>query len=114
MKMKRLVGMAFFVVLLVSALPALSAGTLKGTISDKMCGADHKGQDPVACTRSCVKGGSPYVLVESADKILDIENQKDPKIAQELDKYAGKAVTVTGTLSKDGKSVKIASLKAGQ
>ncbi len=108
--MKRFVGIAFFL-LLASALPAFSA-TLKGTISDKMCGADHKGQDPVACTRSCVKGGSPYVLVESKDKILDIENQKEPKIAEELDKFAGKAVTVTGTVSKDGKSVRIASLKA--
>ena len=111
--MKRLVGTAFLM-LLASALPAISAETLKGTISDKMCGADHKGQDPVACTRSCVKGGSPYVLVESKDKILDIENQKEPKIAEELDRFAGKAVTVTGTLSKDGKSMKIASLKAGK
>ena len=111
--MKRIFGTALLM-LLASVLPAFSADTLKGTISDKMCGADHKGQDPVACTRGCVKGGSPYVLVESNDKILDIENQKDPKIAEELNKFAGKAVTVTGTMSKDGKSVKIASVSAGK
>ncbi len=79
----------------------------KGAISDKMCGADHMGQDPVKCTLQCLEHGSPFVLVVSKDKILDIENQKDSKIAAELKKYAGHNVTVTGTLSKDGKSVKI-------
>ncbi len=108
--MKHVVGVALLTLLV--ALPAFSAETLKGTISDKMCSGDHKGQDPVTCTRMCVKGGSPYVLVESKDKVLNIENQKEPKIAEELNKFAGKAVTVTGALSKDGKSVKIASMKA--
>ncbi len=90
------------------------AATFKGSISDKMCGASHHGQDAAACTRSCVKNGSPYVLVTEKDKILDIENQKDAKIAAELDKYAGQTVTVTGTASKDGKSVKVESIKAGK
>ncbi len=98
-------------VLLVTLAGIASAATLKGTISDKMCGASHHGQDPAACTRSCVKNGSPFVLVISTNKILDIENQKEAKIAAELDKYAGQAVTVTGTESKDGKSVKVESIK---
>jgi len=91
-----------------------SAETWKGSVSDKMCGASHHGQDPVACTKSCVKNGSPYVLVVSNDKILDIENQKDAKIAAELDKYAGQTVSVTGTASKDGKSIKVTGIKAGK
>lgn len=88
-----------------------AVGTWKGAISDKMCGADHHGQDPAACTRSCVKGGSPYVFVISKDKILDIENQKDAKIAELLYKYAGQNVVVSGTENQDGKSVKIESIK---
>ncbi len=85
---------------------------LKGSLSDKMCGGDHKGQDPVKCTLSCVDNGSPFVLVVSKDKILDVENQKDPKINEELRKFAGRNVTVTGTVSKDGKSVKIEKITA--
>jgi len=88
-----------------------AAETLKGSVSDKMCGADHKGQDPVSCTLACVKHGSPFVFVVSKDRILDIQNQKDAKINAELTKYAGKEVTVTGTTSKDGKSVTIESVK---
>ncbi len=84
-----------------------SGADFKGSISDKMCGADHMGQEPVKCTLECVAHGSPYVLVISKDKILEIENQKDAKIAAELKKYAGKSVTVSGTASKDGKSLKI-------
>jgi hypothetical protein len=103
--MKRILGLlivAFFGL----TLTAFGAD-LKGAISDKMCGADHMGQDPVKCTLECVAHGSPFVLVVSKDRILDIENQKDAGIAAELKKFAGKNVTVTGTVSKDGKSVRI-------
>ncbi len=109
--MKRFLAL-LALMLLASSL--FAAETLKGTVSDKMCGADHQGHDAVKCVRQCVKGGSAYVFVVSKDKILDIENQKDPKIAAELDKFAGAHVTATGTTSKDGKSVKIASLKAAK
>jgi hypothetical protein len=108
--MKRVLSLCILV-LLASSLCVFAADTWKGSISDKMCGADHKGKDPVACTKGCVKGGSPYVFVAGKDMVLDIENQKDAKVAAELDKYAGMAVTVTGAMSKDGKSVKIASIK---
>ena len=103
--MKRIASL-LFVTILVCAVFAAGA-EFKGAVSDKMCGADHMGQDPVKCTLECIGHGSPYVLVVSKDKILDIENQKDTKVAAELKKYAGRNVTVTGTLSKDGKSVKV-------
>jgi hypothetical protein len=94
------------------ALTASAAETLKGSISDKMCGADHKGEDAVKCTLGCVQHGSPFVFVVSKDKVLDIQNQKDAKINADLTKYAGKDVTVTGTLSKDGKAVTIDTIQA--
>ncbi len=99
------------VLALACAVAASAAETWKGSISDKMCGADHKGQDPVTCTLDCVKHGSPFIFVVSKDKILDIQNQKDAKINAELTKYAGKNVTVTGTMSQDGKAVTIESIK---
>ena len=106
----------FFVVLTFLAMTVglASAATFKGSISDKMCGASHNGHDAVTCTKMCVKNGSPYVFVESASKVLEIENQKDTKIASELDKFAGQTVSVTGTASKDGKSIKIESIKAAK
>ena len=110
--MKRAFGMLLLAAV-IFALPAVAGEKITGSISDKMCGADHHGQDPVTCTLNCVKGGSPFVLVVTKDRILDIENQKDAKIRAELEKYAGKAVTVAGTMSKDGKSVKITSIAAG-
>jgi len=110
--MKRAFGMLLLSAVAI-AMPVVAGEQIKGSISDKMCGADHHGQDPVTCTLNCVKGGSPFVLVVTKDKVLDIENQKDAKIRAELEKYAGKAVTVDGTTSKDGKSVKIASIKEG-
>ena len=110
--MKRAFGILLLAAV-IFALPAVAGEKITGSISDKMCGADHHGQDPVTCTLNCVKGGSPFVLVVTKDRILDIENQKDAKIRAELEKYAGKAVTVDGTMSKDGKSVKITSIAAG-
>jgi len=88
----------------------VSAESMKGTISDKMCGADHKGHDPVQCTAMCIKNGSQYVFVMGKDKVIDIENQKDGKIAAQLAKGAGRSVTLMGTMSKDGKSVKVDSI----
>ncbi len=111
--MKRLTGFMPVTVLLL-ALPLAAAETWKGSISDKMCGADHHGMEPVKCTLDCIKGGSPYVFIAGKDKVLDIENQKDEKIAAELEKYAGRNVTVTGTLSKDGKSVRIESVQGAK
>ncbi len=93
------------------AVSASAAETWKGAISDKMCGADHSGQDPVTCTLNCVKHGSPFVFVVGKDKVLDINNQKDAKINAALTKYAGKDVTVTGTMSEDGKAVTIETIK---
>ena len=110
--MKRVFGMLLLAAVALT-MPVLAAETIKGSVGDKMCGATHHGQDPVACTLSCVKAGSPFVLVVTKDKVLDIENQKDAKIKADLEKYAGKAVTVNGTMSKDGKSVKIESIEAG-
>jgi hypothetical protein len=102
--MKRILGLSV-VAILALAICAVGA-EWKGAISDKMCGADHHGRDPVKCTLDCVEHGSPFVFVVK-DKVLDIENQKDAKIAEALKKFAGKNVTVTGTMSQDGKSVKI-------
>lgn len=99
--------------ILVLALSTGGAGgaELTGAISDKICSGDHRGQDPVKCTLSCVEHGSLFVLVVGENRVLEIENQGDAKIAAELRKYAGLIVTVTGTMSKDGKALKVEKIR---
>lgn len=66
-----------------------------GTVSDSMCGAKHMmaNLSPAQCTRECVKQGSDYVLVSNG-KIYTLKGD-----TKQLDKYAGKNVSVTGSLS---------------
>lgn len=109
--MKKIAFASIALVLFASAVCLVSADTWKGSISDKMCGADHHGMDASKCTAACVKKGSAYVFVVGKDKIYDIENQKDAKVAADLEKHAGHNVEVSGTMSKDAKSVKIDSIK---
>ncbi|HYK87504.1 MAG TPA: hypothetical protein VE398_01945 [Acidobacteriota bacterium] len=103
--MKRVWG-SLPVIILAAAISAFGA-QFKGTISDKMCAGDHRGEDPAKCTLSCVEHGSLFVLVISKDKVLTIENQKDARISTLLRKYAGREVTVTGTTNKEGRSIKL-------
>jgi hypothetical protein len=83
--------------------------TLTGIITDEMCGKDHKamnmGTDP-KCVTECVKGmGSKYVLVSGSD-VYVLSDQKTPE------KFAGKKVTVSGTV--DGKNIQVSSIAAAK
>ena len=57
--------------------------TMKGMISDSMCGASHakmmemhKGiKTDHDCTAGCVKAGAKYVFVSNAGKVYQIANQ---------------------------------------
>ena len=75
--------------------------TFTGTISDSMCGATHMAKDktPAECTRMCVKDGQEYALI-AGKKVYTLEGHK-----AELDKLAGKKVTVKGTAGGDAITV---------
>ena len=109
--MKRVLLAGATLLLCASAVCLVAADTWKGSISDKMCSGDHKGTDAAKCVAACVKKGDSYVFVVSKDKVLAIENAKEPKMMAELEKHAGHNVEVSGVMSKDGKSVKINSIK---
>lgn len=87
---------------LVSLAPAASM-TMKGSISDSMCGASHAkmiaahpGMTDPACTLGCVSHGAKYVFV-SEGKVYQISNQNLPA----LKKNAGESVSLTGDVSGD-------------
>src|SRR2546430_1912229 len=79
--------------------------TYTGIIDDDMCSGDHKkmgGTDAAKCTAECVKSmGGKYALLVGKDAYV-LSDQKTPE------KYAGKKVTVTGTLN--GKELQVKSI----
>ena len=87
--------------------------TWKGVITDSMCGANHSsmsGGKPVKahdCTMACVKAGSKFALV-SGGKVFPIANQDFAGVSQN----AGGAVTVTGEVGADGKTITVSKVAA--
>jgi hypothetical protein len=98
-----------------AALLATSAfgATWAGKISDSACGASHAKMRAAHsdltsdkdCTLACIKSGSKYVLV-SKGKVFQVVNQN----LDDLQKYAGQNVTLTGKLT--GDSIEVASVVA--
>jgi len=73
--------------------------TWTGWISDDHCGAKGMSAEHKSCAQTCIKNGSKYVFVNSADKkVIAIHNQD----AINGDKDLGKEVKVTGHLLDDG------------
>jgi hypothetical protein len=95
-------------VLLASSALLLAAETFTGTVTDKMCGGDHKsmkmGNDE-KCARECVRMGSQYALWDGKTSIV----LSDQKTAGKL---AGQKVTVSGTLDAKTKTIKVNSMAA--
>lgn len=94
--MKKLLLLVAFMALAVAGPQA--AETLKGTITDSMCGAKHSADkhgenaaDHKACVERCIGRGGEYVLA-TADKVYKIANQD----LAALKEFAGQEVMVTG------------------
>jgi hypothetical protein len=86
-----------------------AAQTYTGTITDDMCGKSHAdmkmGTDD-KCTIECVKTmGGKYALSDGKD-VYVLSDQKTPA------KFAGKKVTVTGTV--DGKTLHVEKIEAAK
>ena len=79
-----------------------------GTVTDSMCGVDHKSMNMGAdekCVTECVKMGSKYALYDGRNTYA----LSDQKAAA---KFAAKKVTVTGTL--DGSTIQVTSIAAAK
>lgn len=81
-----------------------SPQTVTGMVSDDMCKQKHMmpGRSDTDCTRACAKSGSKYALV-AGDKIFILKGD-----AKQIEKYAGKKVSVTGEVA--GNSLTVASI----
>ena len=101
-------------VLVVAALSAAPGKqTFTGVITDSMCPAgDHSrmrmGSTDAECTIACVEAhGAQYVLYDGKESYT-LSDQRTPE------KFAGKKVTVTGTLDAKAKTIKVDSIAAAK
>jgi len=103
-----------FSLLIIAALTAAPAKEMfTGTITDSMCAeADHSrmrmGSTDAECTVACVAAhGALYVLYDGKD-VYTLSDQQTPE------KFAGKKVTVTGTLDARTKTIQVDSITAAK
>ena len=107
--------MKLFLSLLIIATLAAAQGkqTFTGTITDDMCPAgDHSrmrmGPTNGECTIACVSAhGAQYVLYDGKGA-YNLSDQKTPE------KFAGKKVTVTGTLDAKTQTIRVDSITASK
>ena len=103
----------YIVIAAASAALAFAAGPQKytGTISDSMCGGEHKSMNmgtDAKCVTECVKSmGGKYVLWDGKTS-WQLRDQKG------AEKFAAKKVTVTGTLDEATKTLKVDSIAAAR
>ena len=97
---------------MISTLAAAQAKqTFTGTITDSMCPAgDHSrmrmGSTDAECTLACNSAhGAEYVLSDGKETYT-LSDQQTPE------KFAGKKVTVTGTLDTKSKTIRVDSITA--
>ena len=101
--------------LLILAALAVSQGKrmFTGTITDSMCEtADHSrmrmGPTDAECTVACVNThGALYVLYDGKDAYT-LSDQQAPE------KFAGKRVTITGTLDAKRKTIQVDSIRLAE
>ena len=74
-----------------------------GYIIDEACSAKPEMRGNVACATSCIKRGSPAVLVTDDGKIYKIADQA------KVTDHAGEKVTITGKMEND--AIKVDSIK---
>ena len=77
--------------------------TLNGVITDTMCGAKHsmmKNQPDDQCIRMCVKGPNEYALFDGTT-FWKLSDQRKPA------RFAAQRVTVTGTVDRKAKVIKV-------
>ena len=110
MKLARLGMLTLAALVAVGTSVSAATTTVRGTVSDAMCGAKHPVADAAGCTKDCVKKGSDYALVTTDGKVYTLKAEAPAKAA--LDKLAGKTAAVSGDVS--GTTLTVKSVKAGK
>src|SRR5215831_17650828 len=100
-------------VIIAGFVPAQAKRTFTGTITDNMCAqGDHSrmrmGSTDAECTLACISAhGAVFVLFDGKDSYT-LSDQQTPE------KFAGKMVTVTGTLDAKTRIIQVDSITAAK
>ena len=104
-----------FGLLIVSALPAAAPLEQKftGTITESMCPeSDHSrmrmGPTDAECTIACVSAHDAMYVLYDGKEAYTLSDQRTPE------KFAGKKVTVTGTLDAKTRTIQVGSITASK
>lgn len=107
--MRKQIPIVFAAIALACA--AQAAEKFTGTITDNMCGKSHASMNmgtDEKCVTECVKTmNGKYALYDGKEEYV-LSDQKAPA------KFAGKKVTVIGTLDANTKTIKVDSLQAAK
>ena len=99
--------------LLVGLPSAQSSRTFTGAITDSMCVlADHSrmrmGSTDAECTIACVDAHAAQFVLYDGNDVYSLSDQQAPE------KFAGKKVTVTGTLKAGTRTIQVESIAAAK
>ena len=86
------------------------AASFSGTVTDTMCGADHKSMNMGSdekCVTECAKMGAKYALYDGKETYT-LSDQKSAA------RFAAKKVTVNGTLDAKTKTIQVSSIAAAK
>ena len=103
-----------FSLLIIATLAAAQGKqTFTGTITDSMCAeADHSrmrmGSTDAECTIACVIAHNAMYVLYDGKEIYTLSDQQTPE------KFAGKKVTVTGTLDARTRTIQVDSITAAK
>jgi hypothetical protein len=111
MKLSHVSGALAIAAMLSIGIASAQTTTIKGIVSDQMCGSHHMmaGASAQKCTRECVGMGSPYALVVG-NTVYTL--QASPEAKKELYTLAGAPAVVKGTVS--GMTVQVTSVAPGK
>ncbi|MEO6288628.1 MAG: hypothetical protein ABIO76_01835 [Ginsengibacter sp.] len=120
--LKQFAGFAFLAMLCLSFQSFIfnndDPKTLTGEILDMKCymASGAHGDGHKECAATCIDGGAPMgILTEDGKVFLLIKDSKNSAAYDEVKKFAGEKVTVTGTVSeKDGVQALIVSEVKGK
>lgn len=103
--------LSLFVV--VAIVPAQRPQRFTGAITDDMCAAgDHSkmrmGSTSAECTIACVHSHGALYVLHDGKATYALSDQKTPE------KFAGKKVTVTGTLDAKTRTIQVGSIEASK
>jgi hypothetical protein len=108
MKKTLAIAVLFVLATVAAASSQTETGTWIGIVTDTHCGEKGAAADHVDCAIKCIKkDGAGWALWDpKAKQLYELVNAKD------IEKLAGKQVTVKGTLTKAGKKIDVASVEA--